>query len=240
MRIPRLYHQGELTQPRIKLTESAGRHAVQVLRLPINARVILFNGDGQDYQGKIVSIKKQVVEIEIVGRIDVNNESALNIELGIAIIKSDRMDFAIQKATELGVSSVTPLITDFSSINIKKDKQEKKLNHWQGVIQHACEQSGRACLPVLNPIMKLDDWLEHDPENTLVLNPLSEQTLSELDLKDRYRLCIGPEGGFSDKELEKISASGIKQIRMGPRILRAETAAISGLVLLQNRFGDLI
>ncbi len=239
MRVPRLYHHGDLSVTTVTLTESAAHHAAHVLRLPVHSRVILFNGDGFDYHGTINSIRKKSVDITVENKIEVRNESPLQLSVAIAVIKNDRMDFALQKATELGVTSITPLITEYSNIQIKADKQDKKLEHWQGIIQHACEQCGRAVLPELNSITRLGDWLKSKRENIVILNPLASGTFANIRNMTAINLCIGPEGGFSENELALFSRCQLQQVSMGPRILRAETAVIAGISVLQNMLGDI-
>lgn len=244
MRVPRLFHDGSLDTSTVQLNTSAAQHAVQVLRLTTGDEVVLFNGDGHDYQASIAAIKKFRVDVTVHSRVAINIESGLHIELGIALIKNDRLDIAMQKATELGVQTITPINTEFSSIKINADKQDKKYQHWQSVIQHACEQCGRSTLPVLNIISTLDDFIGSDnTKSTLVLNPLVTTSLNDLTgaikTKRRLRLLIGPEGGFSDKELQLFTNKNLLQLKLGPRILRAETAAISAITLLQSTYGDL-
>jgi len=244
MRVPRLFHDGSLDANTIQLSTATARHAIQVLRLAVGSKLIVFNGNGHDYHASIKSIKKSKVDINIYTNTAICNESAFRIELGIALIKNDRLDLTIQKATELGVTSITPVNSEYSNITINHNKQDKKHQHWQGVIQHACEQCGRASLPNMNPITRVEDFISAQSKlTTLVLNPLSDTAMqslpNEIEATKAIRLLIGPEGGFSEKERQMFENKNIVQAKLGPRILRAETAAISAITLLQHKYGDL-
>jgi len=150
------------------------------------------------------------------------------------------MDLTIQKAVELGVTTITPIVSERVQFRFDENRKQKKLQHWQNIVISACEQSGRTELPLLNPPMQLKDWLEMEQTPTLLLAPNSKLRLNELSIMQQVRLLIGPEGGFSDAEIEMtMRHSHAKQISLGPRILRTETAGLAVISILQSQFGDI-
>jgi len=260
MRIPRFY-QAENMQVRqsFSLSPENFRHAIQVMRLKVSAPLILFNGeldDGQngqsgeknrkksgeegEYLAQLTEIKKKSALVEIISFESVSRESSLTTKLVLALIKPDKMDFAIQKAVELGVSAIQPVKTERSVINIKASRLEKKMSHWRGVITSACEQSGRTKIPTLLPLLSFQDYLQ-TPSTALriAMLPTASKTLSQLQYNNESTdLLIGPEGGYTDYEEELLNDNKINTITFGPRILRAETAVIAGLTALQTSWGD--
>lgn len=241
MRIPRIYHPEPLRPAtRVRLTESAARHIARVLRLGTGAPLTLFDGLGGEYPATIASLDKRSVEVELGGHQPVEHESPLRVTLAQAVSRGDRMDFTLQKAVELGVSRIVPLTTERSVVNLKGERQEKKMRHWQGVIISACEQCGRNTLPELLPMQDLDTWLTQASHDTRVmLDHRARQSIASLPPTDRLILLIGPEGGLSEAERERAQAGGYQGLQLGPRILRTETAALTALAALQSRFGDL-
>lgn len=243
MRIPRVYTSQAL-QPgvELELEERAAHYLLQVLRFKTGRQLLLFNGDGRDYPATVSEAGRRLLRCQL----DNNPrllavESPLHIELGIAISKGDRMDLVIQKATELGVSSITPLLSERVDVKLPAQRREKKWGHWQQVMISACEQSGRAILPLLKPITALTDWQGESPEAlNLVLSPAreNEQTL-EPPANQMLRLLIGPEGGLSDGEIDAALAAGFQSLQLGPRVLRTETAPLAAISILQHRFGDM-
>jgi 16S rRNA (uracil1498-N3)-methyltransferase len=166
-------------------------------------------------------------------------ESPLLVKLGIGISRGDRMDWAIQKAVELGVSQLAPLITERCVIKFNDEKKQQRWQHWQGIVQHAAEQSGRTRLPVLTQIDEFALWLQQQHGLCVFLDPFAEQTLTELEpLDHKVTLLSGPEGGFSDKERQAAKALGFVPVRLGARILRTETAVLSALTAVQTLWGD--
>ena len=167
-------------------------------------------------------------------------ESPLAVHLGQAISKGDRMDYAIQKAVELGVAAITPLYTEHGDVRLRGEREAKKLAHWQAVAASACEQCGRAVVPTVHFPMTLAEWLtERNEALRLVLHPGTRGVLEQATAPDSVALLIGPEGGLSAKDLETALAVGFMPLSLGPRILRTETAPVVALSLLQYRFGDL-
>lgn len=241
MKIPRFYYPENLQiNKTLALSPEVHRHAIQVLRLKINEPLILFNGEGGEYLAKITRAEKRHSEVYIERFDDIDRESSLQTTLVLSLIKPDKMDFAIQKSVELGVNAIQPVITDRSVIKIKNDKQDKKLQHWQGIIIAACEQSGRTKIPTVKSPIKLDDWLQQKSDALrIMMLPTAQKRAIDLPQTQNIELLIGPEGGFTDQEEDKCLQQGLETIVFGKRVFRAETAAIAGLSVLQQRFGDL-
>jgi len=212
----------------------------KVLRLAEGAPIVLFDGNGGEFPATLSLVSKRSVEARLGQRRDSTTESPLHITLAQGISKGDRMDFTIQKAVELGVSRIVPLNTERSVVNLKGERQEKKMAHWQGVIISACEQCGRNTVPELLPMQSLATWLMSDSADTkLLLDQRSEGSASRLAEIKNITLLIGPEGGLSEQERESAYTAGYQGLRLGPRVLRTETAALTALAVLQSRWGDL-
>lgn len=223
------------------LEESPARHLVQVLRLKAGAAITLFNGDGHDYSAHLEEASRRTTRAKVDQRLEpAEAPAALPIHLAIGISKGERMDFAIQKAVELGVADITPLITERCVVRLPNDRQEKRLQHWQQVIIAACEQSGRRYIPALNNAMKLTDWLRsRTPSGGLLLDHRAEHALHELEPpKGEVALLIGPEGGLSADERTRAAAAGFTGVRLGPRVLRTETAPLAAIAAIQTLWGD--
>lgn len=241
MAISRIYIEDELTvEKQLQLPEAAGNHVGRVLRMRVSDPLILFNGQGGEYRCKIVTINRAKVTVEITSFTDEERESSIQIELGQALSKGEKMDFTIQKAVELGVTKITPLITSYSNVRLDENKLDKKLDHWRKIIISACEQCGRNTLPELADISKIDDWYATtEADLKLLLAPDAESTLSELSEKPQsITIVIGPEGGLSRSEIKSLEENDFTGIRLGPRILRTETAGLTTIAALQNQFGD--
>lgn len=244
MRIPRFFQElnVELNQDQV-LSSVNHRHAIQVLRLKVGGQLILFDGSGGEYLAKIKEIKKRESSAELETFNDVSRESCLRSTLVLSVIKPDKMDFAIQKAVELGITSIQPMITSRSVMKIKADRLQKKIQHWQAIIIGACEQSGRTQIPNIEGPLSLTDCLNKYKNDLCVgMHPASIEKLSDLVLDKEEKnvsLFVGPEGGFSDEEEALIQSHEIKLVNFGKRVLRAETAVIVGLMACQERWGDL-
>lgn len=225
----------------ITLSEAAANHAVRVLRLREGDAVTLFNGDGHDYSGEI-SLGKREARVHI-GRVDaVANESPLAITLVQAIARGEKMDLILQKATELGVAAITPVVTERTEVRLDAERALKRHQHWLGVIQSACEQCGRARVPVLEPSLGLAQALARGTGSPgWLLDPQGEHALATLPTPTDagLTLLIGPEGGLGNSDLRAAHAAGFSGLRLGPRILRTETAGLAAIAALQARFGDL-
>ncbi|MCB1560794.1 MAG: 16S rRNA (uracil(1498)-N(3))-methyltransferase [Xanthomonadales bacterium] len=217
-------------------------HLLRVLRLSVGDRISLFNGDGRDYSARILTGAKSGAEVEILDANPVRSESPLRIHLGQALARGEKMDWVLQKATELGVTAITPLITQRSEVKLSGERAEKRQRHWQGVIASACEQCGRATLPSLGPIGRLGDWCgEVGDTPGWYLEPTAKAGLGSLspECDASLRLVIGPEGGFDDIDIATLQAAGFRGLRLGPRVLRTETAGPAVIAALQALFGDL-
>lgn len=241
MRIPRVYYPNAITvEQEFELTPEAAHHVATVLRLKANRPIVLFNGDGNEYSGLIINAQRKKVIVEIDACLSVSNESPLHLHLGQGVSKGDRMDTVLQKGVELGVSEITPIITERCAVKLDPARWEKKLQQWQKIIIGACEQSGRNVIPKLNEPVSIGQWLSHSTSTSrLVLAPGATQPLARQPYNTQgYRLLIGPEGGLSDSEIHQANENGYISVSLGPRILRTETAAITSLSILQSLHGD--
>lgn len=235
-------HQSLSLSATIQLSDSAAAHATKALRLNIGDSAIVFNGDGFDYDCELTSIKKNAVLAKITGMRQISNESPLRIRLLQAISSGDRMDFTIQKAVELGVTSIQPISSLRSVVKLSAERAEKRTEHWQNVAASACEQSGRAFVPDVFAPISLQNWLAANPpaHNTrLLLNPVGALRLAEIEKTDtEIQLLIGAEGGLATSEINLASSHGFKSIVLGTRILRTETAALTAIAAMQTLWGD--
>jgi 16S rRNA (uracil1498-N3)-methyltransferase len=247
MGVPRFYHPELLSvHHNIKLSESAARHASLVLRLSVGDELGLFNGDGFDYLANVTEITRKAVFVKTESKIAVNLESPLKLHLIQGVSKPDKMDWVMQKAVELGVTEITPVITKHCAVKLDDKIMAKKVEHWQGIIISACEQSGRSIIPKLNKIILFEKFLaestlESNPEFSLIFHPEAQQKFSEIDMKsqsEQIAILIGPEGGFHDDEVNLAEKHRFHSVRIGSRILRTETAAVAAISALQSRWGD--
>ncbi|MCF7982073.1 MAG: 16S rRNA (uracil(1498)-N(3))-methyltransferase [Pseudomonadales bacterium] len=241
MRIPRVYlDQALATDAKIRLTPETSHYLIRVLRLPVNAALKVFAGTGGEYDAKIIQADRHTVTIELGTFTQKNNSSPLAIHLGIAISKGERMDVVMQKATELGVTSITPLFSERCEVKLKADRMEKKLSHWTKVVASACEQSGLNLLPKVNLPTQFCDWVRMvDTDLKLILQPATDKPLDRFARPLSVSLLIGPEGGFSEVEVAQALNARFQPLQLGPRILRTETAPLSALSILQYLWGDL-
>lgn len=240
MRIARLYLPHPLQAgARIALEQESAHYLRTVLRLRQGAKLSVFNGRGGEFSAWVAQLNRKFVILEIGDWLDREAESAIRVELGLGLSRGERMDFAIQKAVELGVSSLTPLVTERCVVQLKGDRKDQKLKHWRKIVQNACEQSGRNVPPPIAEPMELNRWLAGQSGLKLFLDPYSDKALNQLAPQNgRISLLSGPEGGFSDQEREMARAAGFIPIALGPRILRTETAALAALAAIQTLWGD--
>lgn len=241
MRIPRIFT-GQVLQAEstFDLEPGPSQHLSRALRMQVGDSLILFDGRGGEYPATLSAVGKKQVRVAT-GALDSREvESPLSIHLGVAISRGDRMDWVVQKATELGVTAITPLLTERTEVKLKGDRAEKKINHWQQVATSACEQSGRNRIPQLAPLTLLQSWLGTTAaDRKLVLHHRAiNQTHSET-IPTSVALLIGPEGGLSDEEIQLAETAGYQSLQLGPRILRTETAPLAAVTLLQSRWGDM-
>jgi len=225
----------------VELAGSASHYLTRVLRLSKGATVALFNGDGRDYVAEITEIQSQRVLVRLVGSTAPDNESPLKITLVQAVCRGERMDYAMQKATELGVFCIQPLISHRVEVRLDATRQIKRMSHWQGVVISACEQSGRAVVPEIKTPLSISEWISiADESSSLVLDPVSENKLSGISVQgDRISILVGPEGGFTDQEIGNFCENGVAAVSLGPRVLRTETAGPAAIAVLQAKTGGL-
>ena len=225
----------------LTLPENAFRHWVQVLRARQGERALLFDGRGVEVEVCLSEINKRDARVQVLSRIEADRESRLRLVLAQAVSKGDRMDYTLQKAVELGVSEIMPVISERSVVKLDADRWDKKIEHWQGVIVSACEQCGRNVLPRLHPVQKLGAWLDTYSFDglRLTLAPTAASSLRDLPLTDSACLLVGPEGGLSEVEIDSAFRAGFTGLRLGPRVLRTETAGVAALAAMQALWGDL-
>ncbi|MCB1758826.1 MAG: 16S rRNA (uracil(1498)-N(3))-methyltransferase [Gammaproteobacteria bacterium] len=243
MRSIRIYTPQPLqAQSESELEPEARHHLLQVLRLRSGDSITLFNGDGHDYLARLTHADRKEAWAEIVQRSAPEPPATLRIRLAIAVSKGERMDFAIQKSVELGVAEITPLISSRSVVRLSPERMQKRLDHWQRILVAACEQSGRRRLPQLNPVQEFGLWCNArivDPVPALVLDHRAESTLEQLpEPGSEIALLAGPEGGFSAEELAAASSAGVRAVRLGPHVLRTETAPLAALAAIHALWGD--
>jgi 16S rRNA (uracil1498-N3)-methyltransferase len=242
MRISRIYHPDLLiVEQHITLTEDAVNHLVNVLRAKVGQAIVLFNGDGAEYCAHLVDVTKRNVVAFVDSKLSLSLESPLNIHLAQGVSRGDRMEWVIQKAVELGVTEITPLITERCGVKLTADRWLKKHEQWQKLVIAACEQCGRNILPHLNQATNFADWIKQSTTQIrLTLHPRAEQAFRHIVLPPTgARLLIGPEGGFSEHEIYLTEEHGFYTIQLGPRVLRTETAAVAAITALQAIHGDL-
>lgn len=242
MRQSRIYSAQSLSSAgTVELSGQAGHYLTRVLRLSTGDLLTLFNGDGRDYSGEILAIQKQAVTVRLGESRVAGNESPLKITLVQAISRGERMDYTLQKATELGVFSIQPVSSHRVEVRLDERRKAKRLAHWQGVVISACEQSGRAVVPEVLPPCSLDEWLAvAAPCPRLVLDPEAEVKMSAMSIGvGELSILVGPEGGFTPAELQELKESGVKPVSLGPRVLRTETAGPVAIAVLQTVAGDL-
>jgi 16S rRNA (uracil1498-N3)-methyltransferase len=241
MRVPRLHTtQALLSGQNIALEEQASRHLVQVLRFKAGASIRLFNGNGKEFEATLIEAGKKGATIHVDAEINAENtESPLHIHLGIAISKGDRMDWLVQKCTELGVNEISPLLTERVDVKLPADRQAKKQQHWQQIAISGCEQSGRNTLPTINMPLKLSPWLDDvNAEKKLLLDFENEIKIADSNVCNSAALLVGPEGGLSELEVLLAKKMGFSGWRLGKRVLRTETAPLAAISVLQFCFGD--
>ena len=261
MRLTRVYVETVLAAGAIvELPRETASHLAKVLRARSSDALILFGGDGREYAGAVESVRGSRVTASVGDGAEVDRESPLAITLVQCVPRGDRMDFIVQKATELGVTRIVPVLSQRSVVRLDAAQAESKAAHWRAVVVNACEQCGRNRLPVIAAPVPLIEYLgssaagngspgagspaagspaAETPAARFVLEPDLESAAAPVALETAVHIAVGPEGGFGDDELEAFRIAGFRKLRLGPRILRTETAAIAALTWLQTRFGDM-
>ena len=239
-RIPRLFCDRPLAiGAEAALSDSAATHAVRVMRLNAGDSVILFNGGGRDYEAELTVAGRGTVRARILAAGDEETLPCLRLHLALGISRGQRMDFALQKATELGVSALTPLFTERTLVRLDEARANQRLAHWRQVSISACEQCGRRRLPRLDRPQAFAAWLDQGAKSGVLLDPLGEVSLPDLSApQGEFTLLVGPEGGLSAEERRLAAAAGLTPVKLGPRILRTETAPLAAIASIQALWGD--
>lgn len=240
--MPRFYAPGKLAPgAHVRLPDNAAVHASRALRMKVGDAAVLFNGDGNDYPCELTFMSKSEVSARVKAVSANHSESPLHITLIQAISSGDRMDFTIQKAVELGVNRIQPVSSQRSVVKLSGERAEKRREHWQNVVISACEQCGRAVIPSVMPTLSLPQWLAQTQTGALrlLLSPDAAQNLSDLPRPSApIQLLIGAEGGLTQEEVRLATDHDFIPIRLGKRILRTETAALTAIASLQTLWGD--
>jgi 16S rRNA (uracil1498-N3)-methyltransferase len=248
MRTPRIYYPDHLSPDlTVTLDEPTANHLVRVLRLHPGAPIVLFNGRGGEFHGVLTAAARRAVTVRLSHHVPREVESPLHITLGQCIVRGTRMDLIVQKAVELGVSAIVPVISERCEVRLRGERQENRLQHWEGICINACEQCGRNRLPKVQPPQAIDAWLNQaektatDETLGIVLDAAAQPDLTAIPRPGhgaRITVLSGPEGGLTDGELALAVHCGLVAVNLGPRILRAETAPLSAIAALQTLWGD--
>lgn len=255
MRLTRVYVEMPLAVgAELALPDGPAAHLARVLRLAVGDRCVLFNGDGQDYPAIVTAAGKRELRVRLDAPVAVDNESSLRIVLLQGVARGEKMDLILQKATELGVVEVRPLVSQRSEVKLDAARAARRLTHWQGVVIAACEQCGRARVPLVAAPLPLSAVLAglgtsphretvHQADDLrLLLDPDGDLAIRDLPIANGVTevvLAVGPEGGWSPDDRGQLLAAGFGGLRLGPRILRTETAGLAAIAALQAGFGDL-
>lgn len=238
MRLSRFFVDIPLSLGNHFLPEAQAHYVGRVLRLAQGDAVQLFDGSGFEYLGQIAACTKKQVEVALTERFAGLPESSLKLWLGQGLSRGERMDWAIQKATELGVSAITPLFTERCEVRLNDERADKRLAHWRQIAISACEQCGRSVVPEIHQPQSLEDWLAQvEADLKLVLHPVAEP-LERHARPSSLAFLIGPEGGLSEQEVAQAQGAGFLSARLGPRVLRTETAPVVALTVAQHLWGD--
>ncbi len=248
MRLSRLYIDSPLAgQGILTLPPDSSHYLGKVLRLKPLQEIVLFNGDGIEYRALILSVTKQAVTVEMTSQHKGQAPSPLHTHIGQVISRGDRMDYAIQKACEMGVTEITPLFSQRCEVKLAGDRLPKRHQHWQQVAIHASEQSGRNQPAIVHAPMSLLPWVQASqsdcrwvmhPHLDVQLNPPNEQPWTQPITPASCAVLIGPEGGFTNDEVAQAIVAGFQTMTLGPRVLRTETAPVAALAVLQTLWGD--
>lgn len=243
--LTRIYFPGEIpAHGECELAPGQAHHVAHVLRLEAGDEVILFDGRGVEHSAVIARVVKSGVTLNVGEARAVDRESPLSVMLAQGMSSGERMDYTVQKAVELGAAGIRPLATSRSVVRLDAERARKRVAHWQAVVSAACEQCGRNRVPQVLPVMGFADWLAHESGHEattlrLLLSAAAPTTLHDLPRPPgMVTLLAGPEGGLSPQEQQDAQAAGFTPVRLGPRVLRTETAAIAALSAMQTLWGD--
>ncbi|MDH3537951.1 MAG: 16S rRNA (uracil(1498)-N(3))-methyltransferase [Gammaproteobacteria bacterium] len=227
----------------LELDSEKARYLSRVLRLRVGDSLLVFDGAGNEYAATISGFSRSSATLRVGSRTAAKTETVLRVHLVQGISRGERMDFVVQKATELGVKRITPVLTEYGVVKLDSKRAEKRRDHWQKIAASACEQSGRVRLPLVDTPVSLKTWLGSKPglvDAELILKPGAATPLTRIHApKTKVCVLIGPEGGFSEMEYEDADIAGFEPVSLGPRVLRTETAAVAALAILQSQWGDL-
>jgi len=224
----------------VVLEQAAAHYLGRVLRVVPGQAVVLFNGDGHDYLSEVVRAGRHDIRLAVTGRRPGLPESPFAITVVQALSRGERMDQTLQKCTELGAAAFQPVVSERSGLRLAGEKLARRVDHWQGVVISACEQSGRAHVPQVRSLLAVAEWLEQPAQgDRLVLDPQALKSLADVTASGSVELAAGPEGGFSPGELRSMRECGVLGVALGPRVLRTETAAPAAVAILQCLAGDL-
>lgn len=236
----RIYTEQSLTENEVvELAQAPSHHLASVLRMQEGARCCLFNGDGHEYEVVLLTVQKKKVCCQVLGRERVSNESPVKIHLGQVISRGERMDYAVQKAVECGVTEITPLLSSRCVVKLDAARARKRQTHWQAIAISAAEQSGRCYVPTVHPPAPLTNWIMGAPGIKFIGDTTCSTLLDRTQEVECASLLIGPEGGFNAEELALAAQHEFLSLSLGPRTLRTETATVVAISLLQASFGDL-
>jgi len=239
MRRSRIHQEQRLVSgSSIALDRESSHYVGRVLRLKPGDGVNLFNSEDGEFTATVTAVDRNEVTVQLEDPVANAANPILSVRLGLGLSRGERFDYAIQKSTELGVSEITPLVTDYCEVRLNKDRTDNRLMHWRRVAISASEQCGRSAVPSINEPVSLSAWVrEH--HGGILLDAGGKAALATRQPVDTFNLLIGPEGGFSDEEVALALRCGYDAVRLGPRILRTETAPVVALTLMQYLFGDL-
>ncbi len=237
---PRFHFDGPLSAGAEVELPSRAAHHVGVLRLRAEDPIALFNGSGGEYECALVRVTREGVRARVIAWRDRERESALRITLAQGLASGERMDLVLQKATELGVCAIQPVAAERSVVRLSDERADRRLAHWRNLVAAACEQCGRNRLPEVRPVATLGEFLAgvEDGPLRLLLSPAGTLRLRDLSPAAQVTLLIGPEGGLSEAEENRAMQAGFAAARLGPRVLRTETAPIAAIAALQSMWGD--
>ena len=241
MRLPRFYEDQPYTLgASITLSEEVVQHVCRALRMRCNDQLILFNQAGDEFIAELTQVDKRSAQVCLVEQLNNRTESPLHIHIGQSLSRGERMDYAVQKSTEMGVKAITPLFSERCEVKLPKDRQAKRVSHWQQIAISACEQSGRVQPPTIAMPLSLEEWVKaQDTDLKLVLHHHSRQPLADMQAPLAVSLLIGPEGGLTNAEVELAQDYGFQPLTLGPRVMRTETAPVAALTLMNYLWGDL-
>jgi len=238
MKTIRLYQNAPFTEGKTaELDSDNSHHLNKVLRFPVGQNITLFNGDGFDYTAVVQSAKK-TTNLKVISKKVNNNESKLELTLAQGIAKGEKMDFLIQKAVELGVTRIIPMKLERCVVRLRDEKVQKKIDHWQKIANHACEQSGRSVIVDVSHPASLEELLEGTNHNGFVLHHRATLGLSQVKETSKATILIGPEGGLTEKEVNDSEVAGYQSIIIGKRVLRTETASLAAIANMQLLWGS--